>query len=148
MKITSPEDFWSGIMFIGFGVLAIYIAQDYPMGSAMRMGPGYFPTGIGLCLIALGAVIGFNGFRWKGEPIGAFPWRAMLFLTIGFASFAWGIDHVGFIISLTILIFLSSLAGKEYRWMELLALAAILITGCWAIFIYGLELPFPLFWSY
>ena len=57
MKITSPEDFWSGVMFISFGAVAIFIAQDYPLGSAMRMGPGYFPTGIGLGLIALGAII-------------------------------------------------------------------------------------------
>ena len=149
MKITSPEDFWSGIMFVAFGALAIYIAQDYPMGSAMRMGPGYFPTGIGIALIALGLMIGASGFRSKGEPIGAFPWRAMLFLAVGFASFAWGIDHLGFIISLAILIFLASLAGREYRWKEVLLLAVILITGCWAIFIYALELPFPLFfWSY
>lgn len=149
MKITSPEDFWSGVMFIGFGALAIYIAQDYPTGSAMRMGPGYFPTAIGLCLIALGVAVGVSGFRVKGEGIGGFPWRAILFLAVGFASFAWGIDHLGFIISLAILIFLASLAGKEYRWGEVGLLAAILIIGCWAVFIYALELPFPLFfWSY
>jgi hypothetical protein len=147
MKITSPEDFWSGVMFISFGALAIYIAQDYPMGSAMRMGPGYFPTGIGIGLIALGLVIGANGFRLKGESIGSFPWRAIVFLAVGFASFAWGIDHLGFIAALAILIMLSSLAGKEYHWKEIAVEAVILIVGCWAIFIYGLELPFPLFWS-
>jgi hypothetical protein len=147
MKITSPEDFWSGVMFVGFGALAIYIAQDYPMGSAMRMGPGYFPTGIGLCLIVLGLVIGAGGFRLKGEGIGSFPWRAILFLSVGFASFAWGIDNLGFILALAILIALSSLAGKEYRWKEIVFLMALLIAGCWAVFIYGLELPFPLFWN-
>jgi Tripartite tricarboxylate transporter TctB family len=147
MKITSPEDFWSGVMFISFGVLAVFIAQDYPMGSAMRMGPGYFPTGIGIGLIALGLVIGASGFRVKGEGIGTFPWRAILFLSVGFASFAWGIDNLGFILALAILIMLASLAGKEYRWKEVAFLAVLLITGCWAVFIYGLELPFPLFWS-
>ena len=35
--------FLCGLMFIGIGAVAIYIAQDYPMGSALRMGPGYFP---------------------------------------------------------------------------------------------------------
>jgi hypothetical protein len=147
MKITSPEDFWSGVMFVTFGALAIYIAQDYPMGSAMRMGPGYFPTGIGMGLIALGLAIGANGFRLKGEPIGSWPWRAIVFLAIGFASFAWGIDNLGFVIALTILIFLASVASREYRWKEVALEAVILIAGCWAIFIYGLELPFPLFWS-
>jgi hypothetical protein len=147
MKAKNQEDFWSGLMFIGFGIAAIVISRDYPMGSAMRMGPGYFPTGIGIGLILFGLVIGANGFRLKSESIGGFPWRAMLFLAVGFASFAWGIDHVGFIVALAILIFLASLAGKEYRWGEVALLAVILIAGCWAVFIYALELPFPLFWS-
>lgn len=146
MKITSPENFWSGIMFIGFGALAIYIASDYPMGSTARMGPGYFPTLIGGFLIVLGAVITATGFRIKGEGIGPFPWRAVLFLGVGFASFAWGIDHVGFIPALAVLILLASFASKEYRWKEVVVETLVLIGGCWAIFIYGLELPFPLFW--
>jgi len=53
LKIKNPEDFWAGIMFLGFGVLAVYISQDYPMGTAMRMGPGYFPTYLGALLIVL-----------------------------------------------------------------------------------------------
>jgi hypothetical protein len=147
MKIRSPEDFWSGVMFIGFGALAIFISRDYPMGAAMRMGPGYFPTAIGMCLIALGAVIAASGFRLKGEGLGRFPWRAILFLAVGFASFAWGIDHFGFVLALAILITLASLAGREYHWKEVVIEVVVLIAGCWAIFIYGLELPFPLFWN-
>ncbi|MGZ8197818.1 MAG: tripartite tricarboxylate transporter TctB family protein [Burkholderiales bacterium] len=147
MKIRSPEDFWSGVMFISFGLLAIFIARDYPMGAAMRMGPGYFPTAIGMCLTALGAVIGANGFRSKGEGIGRFPWRAMLFLAVGFASFAWGIDNIGFVLALAILITLASFAGNEHRWKEVIVEVVVLIIGCWALFIYGLELPFPLFWN-
>lgn len=147
MKITSPEDFWSGVMFITFGVIAIIIAQNYPMGSAIRMGPGYFPTAIGLCLVGLGIVIALMGFTAKGEGIGRFPWRAMAFLVTGFAAFAWGIDGFGFVPALAILILLASLAGGEHRWKEVVVEALILIVGCWAIFIYGLELPFPLFWE-
>lgn len=146
MKITSAENFWSGIMFIGFGVLAMFIARDYPFGSTMRMGPGYFPSVIGGCLIVLGTAITVTGLRLKGEGIGPFPWRAMLFLGVGFASFAWGIDNLGFIPALAILILLASFASKEHRWKEVLVETLVLIGGCWAIFIYGLELPFPLFW--
>lgn len=147
MKVSSPEDFWAGVMFMAFGVVAAYIAQDYPIGSAMRMGPGYFPTVIGLCLVAFGAVIAARGFRLNGERIGAFPWRSMIFLALGFASFAWGIDHIGFVPALAVLIVLAALAGRESRWMEVAIEALVLISGCWVIFIYGLELPFPLFWD-
>ena len=63
LKIKSQEDFWAGLMFIGFGVLAIFVSRDYPMGSAMRMGPGYFPTSIGMIMVALGAIITAMSFR-------------------------------------------------------------------------------------
>jgi hypothetical protein len=146
MRIKSQVDFWGGMLFVGFGLLAIFVARDYPMGSALRMGPGYFPTYIGLALVALGAWIAADGFRIEGERIGSFPWRAIVLLSIGFSTFAWSIDHLGFIPALAIVILTTSLAGAEFRWKEILVEMVVLIAGCWAIFIYGLELPFPLFW--
>ena len=146
LKIKSQEDFWAGIMFIGFGILAIVVSRDYPMGSAMRMGPGYFPTYLGAIMILLGALISAIAFRVEGEKIGKFAWRPMILLSAAFLIFGWAIDHIGFIPALVIMIFLSSLAGKEFRVKEVAILAAVLTAGCWALFIKGLELPFPLFW--
>lgn len=148
MKFTikSQEDFWAGLMFIGFGLLAIYISQDYPMGSAMRMGPGYFPTYLGVIMALLGSAITLVSFKMEGERVKPFAWRAMILLSLAFAIFGWAIDHVGFVIALGALIFLSALAGREFRLKEVLVLMACLIVGSWALFIYGLELPFPLWW--
>lgn len=148
MKFTikSQEDFWAGLMFIGFGVLAIYIARDYPMGSAMRMGPGYFPTYLGVVMAILGATITALSFKVEGGRVKPFAWRAMILLSVAFVVFGWGIDHVGFVPALAALIFLSALAGREFKLKEVLILMVGLIVGCWALFIYGLELPFPLFW--
>lgn len=146
LKIRSEADFWAGIMFIGFGVLAIVISRDYPIGSAMRMGPGYFPTWIGAIMVLLGAIISATAFKVTGEKVGKFAWKPMIMLSIAFCTFAWGIDHIGFIPSLVIMIFLSALAGREFRLKEVAILSVVLIVGCWALFIKGLELPFPLFW--
>ena len=41
--IRHPKDFWAGVLFILFGGGACIIALDYAMGTAGRMGPGYFP---------------------------------------------------------------------------------------------------------
>jgi putative tricarboxylic transport membrane protein len=131
-------------MFIGFGVLAIVVANDYPMGSAMRMGPGYFPVAVGACLIAIGAIVTAGGFKLQGEGIGSFPWRAMLLLSVGFASVAWGMDHLGFVPSLAILIILAAVSGREFRWHEVLIETVVLIVGSWMLFIWGLGLPYPL----
>jgi putative tricarboxylic transport membrane protein len=38
------KDFLSGLHFLFLGGLGWWMARDYPFGSALRMGPGYFPT--------------------------------------------------------------------------------------------------------
>jgi len=146
LKITSQEDFWAGIMFIGFGVLAIFISQDYPFGSASRMGPGYFPTWLGIIMAVLGVAVSAQGFKVKGEGVGKFAWKAMLLLSVAFIFFGWAIDHVGFIPAMFVMVFLAAAAGREFRIKEVFIIAIVLIIGCWALFIKGLELPFPLFW--
>jgi len=146
LKIKSEEDFWAGVMFIAFGILAIVVARDYPIGSAMRMGPGYFPTGIGIILIILGAIVTAVSFAVEGGKVGNFNLKGMFLLGVAFLVVGWGIDNIGFVPSLFFLIFLSALAGKEFKLLEVLILSIVLIIGSWALFIVGLELPFPLFW--
>lgn len=148
MKIRSQEDFWAGLMFIGFGVLAVVVARDYPMGSAMRMGPGYFPTYLGAISIVIGAIMTGRAYRFEGERIGRWGWRPLLWLSAAFAGFGLLIEGAGFVPALVALIIASSLAGRDTRLWELVLLIAVLITGSVALFIYGLELPYRLFpWS-
>ena len=48
MKIKSPKDFWSGLMFIVTGLFfLIWAVIHYNMGTAVRMGPAYFPVLLG-----------------------------------------------------------------------------------------------------
>ena len=47
MHIRNGKDFWAGLMFVGAGLSFMLVAQNYPMGSAVRMGPAYFPTMLG-----------------------------------------------------------------------------------------------------
>lgn len=146
MKIKSQEDFWAGLLFIGFGLLAIIISRDYPVGSAMRMGPGYFPTALGGILVLLGAVITATAFRFEGEAIKPFAWHPVIFLGTAFALYGWGIDRVGFVPSMVALVMLSAVAGREFKWVEVIIMVIVLIVGSWALFIWALELPYPLFW--
>ena len=57
MVIRSPKDFWAGLLFIGLGILAITVGSRYNLGTAARMGPGYFPRILGILLIVIGAII-------------------------------------------------------------------------------------------
>ncbi len=148
MKIKSEEDFWTGVMFIGFGILAIMVSREYPMGSARAMGPGYFPTYLGIIIIAIGAALTSRAFWVKGEGIGGWGWRPLLWLSAAFAAFGLLIEGAGFVLALLALIIASSLAGRDTRPLELVILIVFLITGSVALFVYGLELPYRLFpWS-
>ncbi|MCX7142149.1 MAG: tripartite tricarboxylate transporter TctB family protein [Proteobacteria bacterium] len=79
MQIKNGKDFWAGLMFIGFGLAFVLIARNYPMGSAVRMGPAYFPTVLGGMLAVLGAMVFFRAFVSKfNEPLKVFLFRPLL----------------------------------------------------------------------
>ena len=149
MKLTikSQEDFWAGLMFIGFGIAAIVIARDYPMGSAMRMGPGYFPTWLGGIMMLLGVVITAMSTRIQGEGISGFAWRPMIALFTAFLVYGMAMENnLGFIPSIALVIILSSLSIRDFRPVELVLLTAVLVLATTGLFIWGLELPYPMFW--
>jgi putative tricarboxylic transport membrane protein len=133
-------------MFIGIGVAALLAARDYPLGAAVRMGPGFFPTWVGAITALLGALIALRSLRLEGPSVTPFAWRALAPLALGFAFFGWAIERLGLVASLAVLIVLSALAGREFRVREVAILAAVLIGLCWALFIYALGLPLRPWW--
>ena len=148
LKIRSKEDFYAGLMFIGFGVLAVVVARNYPMGSAMRMGPGYFPTYLGGLLVFMGSVITYRSLRVAGDGIEAWAWRPLLVLMGAFALFGLLMEEIkaGFVVALVVLVLLATLAGREFKPVEALVLTTGLVAGAVGLFIYGLGLPYSLFW--
>ena len=78
--VRSPKDFWSGVLFIAFGIVAIAVSGGYHMGTAARMGPGYFPRGLGWMLVILGAFVAARGVRVMGAPVAAFKARPIVFV--------------------------------------------------------------------
>jgi hypothetical protein len=147
-RIANNADFWAGVMFVIFGAAAVYMSRDYPMGSAMRMGPGYFPTYLGVLMMIFGIIIGARGFLKGSDPIGPWAFRPIIVLSLGVIAFGLLIEKVGFIPSLVALILLTTLAGREFKWLEVLIVTIVLVVGAVGIFIYGIGLPYQLFWWY
>lgn len=79
MQIKNGKDFWAGMMFIGFGLGFMLVSFNYPMGTAVRMGPAYFPTVLGGLLAILGGFLLLRAFVSKFEhPFKVFPLRPLL----------------------------------------------------------------------
>lgn len=147
MKIKSQKDFWSGLMFVVLGVGFAWGATNYSFGVAARPGPGYFPFGLGVLLAILGAFILFEALTIEtddGEPIGAWAWKPLITIVLAIVVFGLLLPRLGMAISLPILIAMSSFAGDEFHWKDVLISVVVLTVGSWLIFIVGLKLVLPL----
>jgi len=70
LKIKAPKDFWAGLMFISVGLFFVaWALTHYQMGSAVRMGPAYFPAVLGGLLAFLGVLVLIEAFAMEGPPL-------------------------------------------------------------------------------
>jgi hypothetical protein len=69
LNIKSPKDFWAGLMFVGVGLFfLVWALTHYQMGTAVRMGPAYFPTMLGGLLVFLGVLVLLEAFVLRPDP--------------------------------------------------------------------------------
>lgn len=144
VDLRSNKDFLAGLMLIGVGAVAMFISRDYPMGSALRMGPGYFPMVLGGIMVAFGIVVIIQGLRSQEKVQGNWSLRALFVLPLATVVFGVLMEEAGFIPALVVLIFISAAAGDQFKWIEVLVMAIALTAACVGLFIYGLGLPYPL----
>ena len=68
-KIQINQDVLAGLMFAAFGSFFLFFGRNYPVGTALRMGPGYMPQVLGWLLVGIGAFIGVKGALKEGEDV-------------------------------------------------------------------------------
>ncbi len=144
LRVRNWKDLYSGLIFIFFGASFFMVARNYPMGTALRMGPSYFPTILGGLLAILGVIIALRSLAVTGEPISPIGFRPLLLILAAVLLYGFLLDRFGLIAATVALIFVSALAGHEFRFKEVLILTVILVALSVGAFVYGLGLPFPL----
>ena len=152
LEWRTNKDLWASVMYIGTGALGMWIARDYPFGSALRMGPGYFPTVLGGIMVVMGIYVLVLGLRKDHEKIqGNWSIRALIVLPISMIAFGILMEEAGFIPAMAALIPISAAAGRDFKWLEVVPLTIGLTIVCWFGFIYLLGLPYPVIkgmWGY
>lgn len=143
--ISGPRDFWTGAVYIAIGSGALWLAMDYKLGTASRMGPGYFPRILAVILIGIGVVSLVRSFFVKGEPIADIAWKPLVFVCGAIIAYGLLVAEAGLVVALVALILGGAAASREFR-LDPKALAGmcILIAVCVAVFIKGLGLPIPI----
>lgn len=145
LSVLNPRDLGAGLLYIGFGAAAVFLARDYAMGSAGRMGPAYFPTLLGAILVVFGLISIVRAFLQSGRPVGTIAWRPALFVIGSLVLFAAVLNGLGLILSLGLLIAGSAAASRTARLSRLGVLSSAgLVAGCALVFVKGLGLPIPL----
>lgn len=142
--IRHPKDFGAGVMFAGFGLAAIAIGASYPVGTAARMGPGYFPRGLGIILIVLGAILILKGLRTDGSRIQMGDIKPIAIVLGSVLLFGFTVVPLGLVLATMLLIVVSSTASHEFRWKEAVIASIVLAAFVVAVFGYGLKLQLPI----
>jgi uncharacterized membrane protein len=144
-ELRRNKDFLAGLLFMFLGSFAVAVAGDYPMGSADRMGPGYFPTVLGAILFLFGVYILVRGLRSADSGSAEWAWRPLALISLSIVLFGALVDRAGVIPALAAMFFTAAAAGREFRLKEVLLLTVLMSAFSALVFLYGLRLPYPLF---
>ena len=144
--IKNPKDIWSGVMFasIGFAFAIIVKVYEYPMGTASRMGAGYFPFVLGIIMGLIGIVILIQSFASEGPRISKFARKPLFWILGAVVVFGLIAKSAGLALSIIILVALSSYGGDQFKVKEVVISSLILAVFSVGVFVYGLKLPFPI----
>jgi hypothetical protein len=146
--MLNNRDFIAGLLFIVLGALAVVLARDYPFGTTMRMGPGYFPTVLGGILFLFGLYVLARGVR-SGEKVkGEWGWKPLALIALSIVLFGALLDRAGLVPATVATLFVAAAAGREFRLKEVLLLAVVMAAFSVAVFSWGLKLPYPLLGGY
>ena len=118
------------------------------MGTAVKMGPAYFPTILGALLVLIGTISVIRSFVVSGTPIGAFAFKGLLFIIVSTLIFGFLVRGAGLIVALPLLVIISAYGSTRFCWRPTIVMAFGLTLFCVLVFIKGLGIPLPIIGSW
>jgi len=136
----------AGSFFVAVGVLYGTTAlRTLPVGSALDMGPGYFPVALSGLLIVLGTVnIGRGLLAGREGHLGAIPWRAIVMLMLAIVVFATLLRQLGMFPTVALTSAIACLSVRRMKPLTVLAVSVAIAVFCTLLFGYGVKLPIPI----
>jgi hypothetical protein len=137
-------DVIGGLLTLGLAIGVLVESSQYGRGTILRMGPGYFPTMLGILLLALGAVLTVRGFQRHGEPIAAPHLRPIVLIAAAVSLFAFALPSFGLAPAIILLVVVSAYASPVRRPMTIALLATGLTIFAYVVFVRLLSLHIDL----
>jgi len=144
IRIRSPQDFGAGLLFLAIALFALWVARDYPVGTAVRMSSGYLPRLLCFVLILLGSYVTLRSLVVEGPAVTRIRLRPLVMITVAIVVFAVSIKTLGLVLATVLLTLIGGYASPNVRLVEMLAAAAVLALMAIAIFVWGIGLPIPI----
>jgi hypothetical protein len=138
------KDVLSGALFMMVGAAGLYLGADYSMGTAFRMGPGYFPRLLCALLFGVGLIIALKGLIAGGERPEGLHMRPLVMVTTAVLVFGLLIGNYGLLPAAAAVVLLGAIGGPEFRTFESLLLAVLLTAAAIGIFKFGLSMTMPI----
>jgi putative tricarboxylic transport membrane protein len=142
-RVKDQRDFWSGFLFVAFGCAGLWIGRNYPLGTLVRMGPGFFPMMMSVALVGIGAVVLVRSLVVAGEPLERTAFWPQLLILAAIVAFGLLIERVGLAVAVMAVAVVSGIAAQGLRWYEMVALALAMSALSVALFVYLLGQPIP-----
>jgi hypothetical protein len=137
----------AGAIFAVAGVVFFAMSQQYDIGTATAMGPGYFPALLGICLTLLGLGSIVKGILAKHyDPIDAHSIEPLILILLSIVSFALLIERAGLVVATFVSIFLACFRRALSHPIEVFAVFLVLTTFNLIVFIYAFGMTIPVFW--
>ncbi|WEX74289.1 tripartite tricarboxylate transporter TctB family protein [Sinorhizobium numidicum] len=134
-----------GSILTAVGLFFLWQSVSLDLGTAFRMGPGYFPLLLSVVLTLLGAIILVQSARVHGEPMGPIAIRGIFFILPAPIFFGLTVRGLGFVPSLFFTALIACFASHRMNPLWAVAISLALTVFSVAVFSYGLNLPFERF---
>lgn len=144
MEIRQSSTLLSGILFSAIGLVCVTLSFGYHIGTAGRMGPGYFPLIVGIITALLGAILVVSSFQQADEAVGRIGLRPIACTLLAIASFGALIES-GLIPATMTAIIIASHARRVENYVEMLLVSAGFAAFSAFVFVYAIGLPMRLF---
>lgn len=134
-----------GGLLTAAGLFFAWQSLGLELGTAFRMGPGYFPLMLSVVLILLGVVILVQSARVQGEPMGPIAVRGVLFVLPAPIFFGLTVRGLGFVPAVFFTALIACFASRRMKLVWAVVLSLALTVFSVLVFSYGLKLPYQRF---
>jgi putative Ca2+/H+ antiporter (TMEM165/GDT1 family) len=151
-ELVRKRDFYAGGLMILLGLGIALKGVTYRLGTPMHMGPGFFPTSLGVLLVLVGIAIAApafipaeDGSEREESILPEHPewlaWACILLSPVFFILFG---RYFGMIPGTFACVFIAALGDRNKTWISTIILAGVVTVFGVILFSYFLQIPMPI----